>query len=132
MCGACGRTVVFDEVLGQVGTLRKRLIAAQTINALCHGLSGIPRVAVAGDTWQVRGMTGIATQCSTVNDVWESVLRAPSASLHREQLLHRMHAQIRARTAADAGPDQNVIEAGLKLLAPVTGPEISRLSQRSP
>ncbi|WP_028279201.1 hypothetical protein [Arthrobacter sp. H5] len=104
--------MVPDEVLGQVGTLRKRLIAAQTINALCHGLSGIPGVQVAGDIWQIRGLTGNVTQCSTVNDVWDAVLRAPSTSLHREQLLHRMHALLHAPTAGDTDPAQNVINAG--------------------
>ncbi|WP_026551722.1 hypothetical protein [Arthrobacter sp. H20] len=114
MCGVCGRTVTADEVLGPVSTLRHRLIAAQTINTLCHGLPGIPSVQAAGDTWVVRGVTGAVLQYSTVNDVWAAILQDPAALLHRKRLVHRM----RRRAAAETGVALNVVTAGLRQAAP--------------
>lgn len=109
MCGACGRTVTADEVLGPVSTLRHRLIAAQTINALCNGLPGVPSVQAAGDTWLVRGVTGAVIQCTTVTDVWLTILKDPAATLHRDRLLQR----IQSRTVIDTGVALSVVNAGL-------------------
>ena len=111
MCGACGRTVTVDEVLGPVSTLRQRLIAAQTINALCHGLPGIPSVQAAGDTWLVRGVTGAVIQCATVNDVWLTILQDPAVLPHWDRLLQRL----RNRTLSETGVALNVVTAGLRL-----------------
>ncbi|MHA7292522.1 hypothetical protein ACX80G_01430 [Arthrobacter sp. HLT1-21] len=110
----CGRTVVADEVLGPVSTLRHRLIAAQTINALCHGLPGIPSVQAAGDTWLVRGVTGAVLHCTTVADVWSAILQDPAAALHRDSLQHRLQ----SRTVIDTGVALSVVNAGLRFSAP--------------
>ncbi|MBG6180792.1 hypothetical protein [Arthrobacter sp. CAN_A1] len=111
MCGVCGRTVTADEVLGPVSTLRHRLIAAQTINALCHGLPGIPSVQAAGDTWLVRGVTGAVIQCATVNDVWLTLLKDPAVLPHSDRLRQRL----RARLLNETGVALNVVNAGLQL-----------------
>lgn len=111
MCGACGRTVTADEVLGPVSTLRHRLIAAQTINALCHGLPGAPSVQAAGDTWLVRGVTGTVLQCPTVNDVWSAILQDPAVSCQLDGLLQRL----RRGTVIETGVALNVVNAGLRL-----------------
>lgn len=74
MCGACGKTTVPDPVLGPVRTLRQQLLVAQTVNALCCGLSGLPTVQAAGDGWLVRSATGTSTACSTVHGIWEALV----------------------------------------------------------
>lgn len=76
MCGACGRTVVIDSALGPVRNLRQQLLVAQTVNALCSGLSGLPTVQVAGDGWMLRGATGASTSCSTVQVVWDTLVES--------------------------------------------------------
>ncbi|MBP2218082.1 hypothetical protein [Arthrobacter sp. CAN_C5] len=98
-------------MLGPISTLRHRLIAAQTINALCHGLPGIPNVQAAGDSWLVRGMTGTVIQCATVNDVWLAILQDPAALPHRDRLLQRLQARARSET----GLALNVATSGLRI-----------------
>lgn len=111
MCGACGRVMVPDEVLGPIRTLRQQLIAAQIINAVCQGLPGIPGVQLAGDTWLVRSATGAVTPCSTVSDVWGVILSDPGAgSRSLEQLIHRL----RASGHSGGGLPDDVIKAGMQ------------------
>jgi len=75
MCGACGRNVVSDPVLGPVRTMRQHLIVAQTINSACQSWPGAPKVAASSDGWLVSGPTGATEAVATVEAVWSAVLR---------------------------------------------------------
>lgn len=70
MCGACGRTTVPDPVLGPVRTLRQHLIVAGSVNTVCAGLPGAPRVTALKDGWLLGGASGTARLCHTVEDLW--------------------------------------------------------------
>jgi hypothetical protein len=74
MCGACGRNVVSDPVLGSNRTMRQHLIVAQTINAICQTWPGAPKVAATSDGWLVSGPTGASAAITTVEAVWSAVL----------------------------------------------------------
>ena len=74
MCGACGRTIVADPALGAVRTLRQHLIVAGTVNRVCHGLSGAPKITALADGWMVSGPSGTARQSRTVEDLWRAVI----------------------------------------------------------
>ncbi|MHA7263556.1 hypothetical protein ACX80W_10180 [Arthrobacter sp. TMN-37] len=112
MCGACGRTIVADDVVGQVRTLRQHLLVASAVNALCDGLPGVPGVSVAGDSWQLRGVTGAVTGCDTVAELWADIAAGcPPAALSR--LADRLAAE---RPAAE-GLRRAVIDAGLERLS---------------
>ncbi len=112
MCGACGRTVVADEALGPVRTVRQHHLVASAVNALCAGLPGVPRVLVTGDSWQLRGATGAVTRCDTVAELWAAVAAGCSAGA-LSLLAGRLAAE---RTAAE-GLRRAVIEAGLLRLS---------------
>ncbi|SDK80045.1 hypothetical protein SAMN04487916_103110 [Arthrobacter sp. ov407] len=75
MCGACGRSVVSDPVLGSTRTLRQHLIVAQTINEACHSWPGAPKVAATRSGWLVAGPKGATEAVSTVEALWSTVLR---------------------------------------------------------
>ena len=75
MCGACGRSVVSDPVLGPTRTLRQHLIVAQTINEACQSWPGAPKVAATSSGWLVAGPTGATAAVSTVEALWTTVLR---------------------------------------------------------
>lgn len=87
MCGACGRSVVSDPVLGQIRTMRQHLIVAQTINGAAQSWPGAPKVSATSDGWLVSGPTGARDAFATVEAVWSAVLRscpkAPTSDLHR-------------------------------------------------
>ncbi|MCU1567255.1 MAG: hypothetical protein JWQ56_2192, partial [Pseudarthrobacter sp.] len=55
MCGACGRTTVADPALGPVRTMRQHLIVAATVNTVCAGLPGAPKVTALRDGWLMTG-----------------------------------------------------------------------------
>lgn len=74
MCGACGRSVVSDPVLGPTRTLRQHLIVAQTINEACQSWPGAPKVAATSSGWLVAGPKGAAEAVSTVQALWSVVL----------------------------------------------------------
>ncbi|RJT97438.1 hypothetical protein D6T65_13890 [Arthrobacter frigidicola] len=94
-------------------TLRQHLLVASAVNALGAGLPGVPRVQVAGDSWQLRGVTGAVTRCDTVEELWAAVAAAcPAAALAR--LAGRLTAE---RAAAD-GLTRRVIDAGLLRFSP--------------
>lgn len=80
MCGACGRTVVADPVLGPVRTMRQHLIVAQTVNDLCRSWPGVPKVAATGSGWLVVSPTGAFEAVSTVEALWTAVLRGQKGS----------------------------------------------------
>ncbi|MET3949244.1 hypothetical protein ABIB29_000065 [Arthrobacter sp. UYEF36] len=75
MCGACGRSVVSDPVLGPIRTLRLHLIVAQTVNGACQSWPGAPKVAATSIGWLVSGPTGVTEPVSTVEALWSAVLR---------------------------------------------------------
>jgi hypothetical protein len=74
MCGACGRTIVADPALGPVRTMRQHLIVAGTVNAVCTGLPGAPKVTALQDGWMVAGPSGASMQCQTLEELWSAVL----------------------------------------------------------
>jgi hypothetical protein len=87
MCGACGRSVVSDPVLGPTRTLRQHLIVAQTINGACQSWPGAPKVAATSGGWLVAGPKGVTESVSTVEALWSAVLRGSPAA--RSQDLRR-------------------------------------------
>ena len=76
MCGACGRTVVPDPILGPIRTMRQHLIVAQTINWFCKSWPGAPKVAATSDGWLLSGQTGATAAVGTVEALWSAVLRS--------------------------------------------------------
>ena len=74
MCGACGQTVVPDPILGPVRTLRQHLIVAATINSVCQGLPGAPRVTALKDGWMMTSPSGASRQCQTLEELRAAVL----------------------------------------------------------
>jgi hypothetical protein len=74
MCGACGRTTVPDPALDEVRTLRQHLIVAGTVNTMCGGLPGAPRVTALKDGWSISGPLGTARLCQTVEELWSAAL----------------------------------------------------------
>ena len=78
MCGACGRNVVSDPVLGSIRTLRQHLIVAQTINDASQSWPGAPKVAATSSGWLVSGPKGATEAVSTVEALWSTVLRGTS------------------------------------------------------
>lgn len=78
MCGACGRSVVSDPVLGPIRTMRQHLIVAQTINGACQSWPGAPKVAATSGGWLVAGPKGDTEAVSTVEALWSAVLRGRS------------------------------------------------------
>ncbi len=113
MCGVCGRTVVADEALGPVRTLRQHLLVASAVNALCAGLPGVPRVLAAGDSWQLRGPTGAVTRCDTVAELWAAVAAVCPASA-----LARLAGRLAAERADAEGLTRRVVDAGLLRFSP--------------
>ena len=74
MCGACGRTVYPDSVMGNEHTLRKRILVAQAVARVCAGLPGAPRITALAEGWTVSGATGSIALCHTVTEIWLAVL----------------------------------------------------------
>lgn len=76
MCGACGRAVVKDPVLGPERTFRKHLLVAQTVNAVCEALPGAPKVVATADGWITAGVTGSSRSYASVEALWTGILSA--------------------------------------------------------
>lgn len=110
MCGACGRTTVADPVLGAVRTRRQHLIVASTINALCDGLPGAPRVNALEDGWMILGASGATRQCRTVEELWTAVVERYDCTPQLAILVGRL-------TAFAADPDND----GLPFRVAATG-----------
>lgn len=73
MCGACGRPVVADPLLGPNRTMRQHLIVAQTINSVCRTWPGAPKVVATSGGWLVSGQTGATMAIATVAGLWSAV-----------------------------------------------------------
>ena len=101
MCGACGGTTVADPALGPVRTMRQHLIVAGTINTLCTGLPGAPKVTALKDGWTMKGPSGVSGQCQTLSELWSAVL----ACFTDASVLDRLHkyCQQYAAEPANAG-----------------------------
>ena len=74
MCGACGSTVYPDSVMGNEHTLRKRMLVAHAVSAVCAGLPGAPRITALAEGWTVSGATGSISLCHTFGEIWLAVL----------------------------------------------------------
>jgi hypothetical protein len=99
MCGACGRVTVPDPVLGPVRTIRQHLIVAQTINTVCAGLPGAPKVTALADGWLTSGPSGGTLLCPTVEELWTAILLDRPNQLHPRADL----SAARDHTPADGG-----------------------------
>ncbi|MDQ0823382.1 hypothetical protein QFZ79_001125 [Arthrobacter sp. V4I6] len=62
-----------DPVLGAVRTVRQHLIVAGTINSVCSGMRGAPKVTALSDGWMMSRPFGATWQCHTVEDLWATV-----------------------------------------------------------
>ena len=114
MCGACGRSVVSDPVLGANRTMRQHLIVAQTINAICQTWPGAPKVAATSDGWLLSGPTGATVAIATVEAVWSAVLLSNPGmrSWDMNSFAHEPGAAANAGAAAHiGGADESVLAA---------------------
>lgn len=109
MCGACGRTTVADPALGPVRTMRQHLIVASTINALCTGLPGAPKVTALKDGWMMSGPCGVSRPCQTLEELWSAVLGCFPDALVSDRL--RRHRQAYAADPVNAGLPARVAQA---------------------
>jgi len=62
--------------------MRQHLIVAATVNAVCAGLPGAPKVNALKDGWLMTGAAGASVQCQTLDELWSAVLGCfPDASV---------------------------------------------------
>jgi hypothetical protein len=115
MCGACGSVVVPDPVLGAVRTLRQHLIVAQTINTVCGGLPGAPKVKALSDGWLLSGTSGASRLCHTVEELWTAVIGGFAPGPQLDALLE--HQQAFAAGSDGAGLAARAVSAGRELVA---------------
>ncbi len=94
MCGACGRTIVADPALAPVRTMRQHLIVAATINAICTGLPGAPKVTALKDGWIMAGPSGVSKQCQTLEELWAAVLGCFTDASVLDRLRRRQQAYV--------------------------------------
>jgi hypothetical protein len=118
MCGACGRTTVADPVLGAVRTLRQHLIVAVTINSVCEGLPGAPKVTALKDGWMISGPSGATRQCRTVEELWRAVIERFGGTPQLERLRGRQGAF--ADDPANSGLPSRVAGIGRTLASTAT------------
>lgn len=111
MCGACGRNVVTDPLLGPIRTMRQHMIVAQTINGVCQSWPGAPKVAATSDGWLVSGPTGATAAVATVEALWSAVL--PSSPGARSSDLHRVADGHGATEDADVAAHIGGLEDGV-------------------
>ncbi|MCU1553212.1 MAG: hypothetical protein JWM13_698 [Arthrobacter sp.] len=128
MCGACGSAVVPDPVLGAVRTLRQHLIVAQTVNTVCGGLPGAPKVKALTDGWLLSGPSGASLLCHTVEDLWTAVIRGLAPGSQLDALLE--HQQAFAAGADGAGLPARAVAVGRGLAAAAQAPSSRRDNRR--
>lgn len=92
MCGACGTSTVADPVLGPVRTRRQHLVVAATINELCAGQPGAPRIRALAEGWMVSGPSGASRLRSTVEELWADVLSCFNSESVQRSLRERQQA----------------------------------------
>lgn len=114
MCGACGRTVVADDVLGAERTLRSQYMVVQVFKEVCATLPGLPTLQVAGDGWLVRAATGGVHMCQTVGHIWAVFI---STATHSGTLAPLLQAIKRDLSEAE-GLARDILLAGLEAGSP--------------
>lgn len=112
MCGACGRTVMSDPLLGSIRTMRQHLIVAQTINRVCQSWPGAPKVAATIDGWMVAGPTGATAAVATVEALWSAVLPS-NPSMQSPEMNRFAHAPGAADSAGAGARTGGVDESAL-------------------
>lgn len=117
MCGACGTATVPDPVLGPVRTRRQHLIVANTVNALCSGRPGAPRVTALADGWLVSGPSGAARLFNTVEELWAGVIDGFADVSVRHRLLERQQAYAADPDNAGLPARTALVGSGLTALA---------------
>jgi hypothetical protein len=55
--------------------MRQHLIVAQTINSISHSWPGVPKVVATRNGWLLSGLTGVAESVTTVEQLWEAILK---------------------------------------------------------
>lgn len=108
MCGACGSIVSVDPVMGNEHTLRRRILVAQAVAAVCAGLPGAPRAAAVAQGWTVSAATGSVSLCLTVEEIWLAVLGLGGLPLQRAL-------EGRALAEEPESLEANVVGLGLRL-----------------
>ena len=118
MCGACGRTTTLDPVLGETRTRRQHIIVAAAINDVCGRVPGSPKVKDLADGWSVTGPTGAVQLCSTVSELWSTVIDLGFRSDDRRTLLAALQQRVLREThpADSDGLPRRVVEAGQQAL----------------
>lgn len=118
MCGACGRTTTLDPVLGETRTRRQHIIVAGAINDVCDRVPGSPKVKDLMDGWSVTGPTGAVKLCSSVAELWSTVIDLGFRSDDRRTLLAALQQRVLREThpADGDGLPRRVIEAGQQAL----------------
>jgi hypothetical protein len=81
--------------------MRQHLIVAATINAVCTGLPGAPKVTALLDGWMMTGPAGFAKPCQTLEELWSTVLGCFTDASVLERLRSRRQAY--AADPANAG-----------------------------
>lgn len=119
MCGACGTTTVADPVLGAVRTKRQHLIVAATVNELCAGQPGAPKVTALADGWLVSGPSGAARLRHTVEELWADVISCFGGATFLMSLRKRQLAY--ADDPANEGLPARTASAGSRLAARAAG-----------
>jgi hypothetical protein len=119
MCGACGTTIVPDPVLGAARTLRQHLIVAQTVNSVCGGLPGAPKVKALSDGWLLSGPSGATLLCHTVEELWTAVIRGFAGGPQLVGLLENQQAF--AADPDNAGLPARAVSVGQGLTAAARG-----------
>lgn len=112
MCGACGKELRKDPVLGPERTLRKHMIVAATINRVCQDQRGAPKVTALADGWLVLGASGTSTLCHTVDQVWATVQRLLPAAGVLPTLLTETSFPL--HTTGEEGLQQRTLLAGAR------------------
>lgn len=111
MCGACGRSVVTDPVLGPIRTKRDMLMVAHLVNAVAARLPGAPVLQVSGDTWALTGATGTTLSCHTVEQVWRGLLDCMRGADRSSALAVRLMLELPAATPLADRVLRNGLEA---------------------
>lgn len=74
--------------------MRQHLIVAGTINAVCTGLPGSPKVTALKDGWMMTGPSGASTQCQTLEQLWSAVLNCFTDAPVLDRLRRRRQAYV--------------------------------------
>jgi hypothetical protein len=96
-------------------TRRQHLIVAATVNALCSGCRGTPKVTALPDGWLVSAPSGAARLRRTVQELWADVIGCCADAPSLRALLERQVAY--AEDGANAGLPARTALVGSALAA---------------